>query len=113
MAAPIDVGHDESVTVAPKTTDDMDAFRASMKLVLASIPYKDCGAGSEGKVQITFDEQGNATSVAVIAGTYDAATTSCLVARFRGVHAPPSASPRTIQWGIHLDASAAKGSWDS
>jgi hypothetical protein len=116
---PVYVGEDDATAATPKTVavaDDADAqLRASMKLVLASIPYKDCGAGSAGKVRITFDESGNATAVAIVSGNYDAATTTCLVQRFRGVHAPPSTTGgRVIEWGIHLEGDAAtKGSWDS
>jgi hypothetical protein len=115
-AQPIDLGGDRSVAAIAQKNDDADAtFRASLKLVLASIPYKDCGPGGEGKVQLTFDEEGTATAVEIVSGNYEASTRACLVDRFRGVRAPASTSGKhVIVWGIHLQANApTKGSWDS
>lgn len=95
-------------TANTKATDkkakDDDAERiATLKLVLKSIPYRDCGVGGPGKIEITFAPKGVVTKVEVIEGDFDDPTRACIVDRFKGAHVEPFAGDeRTFEWGIHL-----------
>jgi len=78
---------------------DKSAAIASLK----AVPYKDCGSGGGGKVQVTFAPGGNVSSAVVTAGEYDGATKSCIQNRFKGAKVPAfSGDPKSFAWGVSL-----------
>ena len=87
---------------APANADDGDFDRDSARLVLRSIPYKDCGPGHDGKLYVTFSADGKVVEALLVAGAYDKATASCIEARFANAHVPPFASAKikTVGWTL-------------
>lgn len=81
------------------------AFVKTMRAVLQSIPYRDCGASGLGKVELTVTPEGTATDVAVVEGTFDEATAACITERFGHVHVAAFKGPaRAFRWKIDLGA---------
>jgi len=81
--------HPKLFAAAPGVPLDRDAMRSAV----SSVPYKDCGSGGPGKVLLTFAPTGRVRHVSISAGLYDAATTACIIARFRGATIPPFDGP--------------------
>lgn len=70
---------------------------------LEMVPYKDCGSGGSGRVEVAFASNGKVSSVAIVAGVYDAGTQSCIRNRFKSAHiAPFSAPPFAVRKSISL-----------
>lgn len=77
--------------------------KAAAKSALSSVPYKDCGSGGAGKVQVTFGPNGNVTSAVVTAGDYDGGTKNCIQNRFRSAKVPAyGGDPKSFSWSINL-----------
>ena len=77
--------------------------KAAATHALKSVPYKDCGTGGPGKVQITFSPSGSVQSAVVTAGEYDGGTKSCIANRFKGAKVPPyDGAPKSFGWSISL-----------
>lgn len=70
---------------------------------LLSVSYADCGVGGRGRVRLTIEPTGRTSSVEVIEGTYDEATTKCLVQRFAKVSVPPfDGLAHVVLWTVTL-----------
>jgi hypothetical protein len=85
------------------------AFTATLRTVLKSIPYRDCGKGGAGKIEITVEPKGLTRDVVVVEGAYDAPTSACVAERFKHVRVDAfGGEPRTYTWKIELP----KSEWD-
>lgn len=77
--------------------------KGAVKSSLGAIPYKDCGSGGPGKVQVTFGPNGNVTSAVVTSGEYDGGTKSCIQNRFKGAKVPAyGGAPKSFAWSVNL-----------
>ncbi len=77
--------------------------KAAVKSALGGVPYKDCGSGGAGKVQVTFGPNGKVSSASVTSGSYDAATKSCIAGRFKSAKVPAyGGDPKSFAWSINL-----------
>lgn len=77
--------------------------KAAVKSSLSAIPYKDCGSGGPGKVQVTFGPSGSVSSAVVTSGDYDGGTKSCIQNRFKGAKVPAyGGAPKSFAWSVSL-----------
>lgn len=77
--------------------------KGAVKSALGGVPYKDCGTGGAGKVQVTFGPNGNVTSAVVTSGEYDGGTKSCIQNRFKSAKVPAyGGAPKSFAWGVSL-----------
>jgi predicted Zn finger-like uncharacterized protein len=77
--------------------------KGAVKSALGGVPYKDCGSGGAGKVQVTFGPNGNVTSAVVTGGDYDGGTKSCIQNRFKSAKVPAyGGAPKSFAWSINL-----------
>jgi hypothetical protein len=67
---------------------DRPVDRSAVSAALKSVVYKDCGNGGVGKVMVTFAGSGDVVRVR-LTGPFDAATSECIIARFRSAKIPP------------------------
>jgi len=85
-------------------------FEVVARLVLQSIPYKDCGAGGPGDVDVSFIPSGAVQKVVVYADQWQDAAKECVAERFALAHvAPFGGDVRTVRWRVALDAAPASG----
>jgi hypothetical protein len=71
----------------------------------SSVDYRDCGRGGPGRVQVTFDSNGRATDVRIVAavGAMDEATARCVRDRFSSITIPAFVGPaQTFSWPVDL-----------
>lgn len=88
---------------APAAGGGGEIDKAAAVSALKGVPYKDCGSGGAGKVQVTFGPNGNVTSAVVSSGDYDGGTKSCIQSRFRSAKVPAyGGAPKTFGWSISL-----------
>ncbi|MBI2389987.1 MAG: zinc-ribbon domain-containing protein [Deltaproteobacteria bacterium] len=91
----------ETAKPAPAAGAEFD--KAAAKSALSSVPYKDCGSGGAGKVQVTFAPSGSVSSAVVTSGEYDPGTKSCIQNRFKGAKVPAfGGDPKSFGWSINL-----------
>jgi hypothetical protein len=78
-------------------------FEIFARLVFKSIPYKDCGSGGSGDVDVTFAPAGSVEKVEVWADGWQDQTKQCVAERFAFAHVTPFAGgPRTVRWRVVL-----------
>ena len=95
---------DAPVPVKPADGADVGGFDAQVaRSSLKSVTYADCGVGGHGRIQLTIEPTGKTSTVNVIEGTFDDATTKCLVQRFGKVSVPPfKGGAHVVRWNIAL-----------
>ncbi|MGZ3452936.1 MAG: hypothetical protein ACXVEF_25235 [Polyangiales bacterium] len=77
--------------------------RESARKALATTMYKDCGAGGEGHIIVTFDTDGSVSSARLEDGDYSQNTEACIVGRFESVRmAPFCGSYHRVRWHLEL-----------
>ena len=76
--------------------------------VLASVPYRDCGAGGTGSVDVTFAPTGTVEKVDVH-GSWSAEVKTCIAQRFGAASIPAIKGSRTMTWPIKLPDSSGWG----
>lgn len=88
-----------TATAAPKTESTAKVLRT----VLPSIPYRDCGVGGYGKIDLTIEPDGLVERVQLVSGAFDPATRECVATRFSSIKVPAfSGKARTFRWAVHL-----------
>jgi hypothetical protein len=107
-------------TAADETSDEDDAnentkpyaslpreegtFELVARFVLRSIPYRDCGTGGRGDLDITFMPNGSVQKIVVWAYAWSEPTKQCVSERFAIAHVTPFAGDaRTVRWHTALD----------
>ncbi|MBI2394288.1 MAG: hypothetical protein HYV09_32250 [Deltaproteobacteria bacterium] len=95
---------DAPVVVKPADGADAGGFDAEVaRSSLKSVTYTDCGVGGRGRIQLTIEPSGKTSTVNVIEGTFDEATTKCLVERFGKVSVPPfKGGAHAVRWNFAL-----------
>lgn len=87
----------------PKPAGDGEPDKAAVKAALGGVPYKDCGTGGAGKVQVTFGGSGSVSSAVVTSGSYDGGTKSCIQNRFKSAKIPAyGGPPKSYAWSVNL-----------
>jgi len=94
---------DAPVAVKPAAEADAGFDAEVARSSLKSVTYADCGVGGRGRIQLTIEPSGKTSTVSVIEGTFDEATTKCLVQRFGKVSVPPfKGGAHAVRWNIEL-----------
>ena len=83
---------------------DEGTFELVARAVLRSVPYKDCGAGGRGDVDVTFMPNGIVQKVVVWADGWQDTAKECVSERFALAHVLPFAGDaRTVRWHVRLE----------
>jgi hypothetical protein len=78
-------------------------FEVVASLVLQSIPYKDCGVGGKGDIDITFAPSGAVEKIVIYADGWKDSTKECVSERFAVAHVMPfMGDSRTVRWHAEL-----------
>lgn len=87
-------------------------FEMVARFVLGSIPYKDCGAGGRGDLDITFMPNGSVQKVVVWADAWSEPAKQCVSERFAIAHlAPFAGDARTVRWHADLEGEGDGSGW--
>jgi hypothetical protein len=104
-------GVDESPPPAHPPREE-GTFEVVARLVLESIPYKDCGAGGKGDIDITFMPNGAVQKLVIYADAWKESAKQCVSERFAIAHVAPFAGDaRTVRW--HAELGGDDGGWGS
>lgn len=108
------VDEDAEKSAAAGASGTSDSTIAVLRTVLPSIPYRDCGVGGDGKLELTIDPDGSVQRAQLVAGAYDDAATECVLQRFSQVQIPAfTGKPRTFRWAVRLPTIAGGGEGSS
>jgi hypothetical protein len=79
-------------------------FELVARFVLRSIPYRDCGTGGRGDLDITFMPNGSVQKIVVWAYAWSEPTKECVSQRFAIAHVAPFAGDaRAVRWHAALE----------
>jgi len=82
---------------------EVGTFELVAHTVLQSVPYKDCGTGGRGDVDVTFQPNGTVQKVVVYANGWQPPAKQCVAERFALARVVPFAGDaRTVRWHVQL-----------